>query len=197
MDQRRTTIGQNRRKKCHGNRRLRQFKRRCRKRGMNEQAIQEAIEQWKCLKQQKLNNPSITETTTTTNVENPTTTIRKINKRKRLPTSTSLRSISTRPATTKKIKITKKKQLKNNSTNTNYRLPLYLRKAPNLLVQGLRLQLKMELKQKREQKFLYHRLKLFDQQQRLDIHRNLWQLYMILGSEEHIWPVSFSLFFFC
>ncbi|CAF4165881.1 unnamed protein product [Rotaria sordida] len=70
---------------------------------------------------------------------------------------------------------------------SNYRLPKYLTKAPNLLFQNLRLQLKHKLNKRKQQKFIHSRLQLLDQQQRLDIHRNLWQSYLTLGSEQQIW----------
>ncbi|CAF1322835.1 unnamed protein product [Adineta steineri] len=71
-------------------------------------------------------------------------------------------------------------------TNDN-RLPTYLRKAPNLLFQALRLKLTKKINTTSQQRFLHHRLQLIDQQYRLDLHQNLWQSYLSLGSEHEIW----------
>jgi len=126
-------------------------------------------------------------TTTTKNKETKT----KSNKRKRMSTSTSLRSITQ--------EVPKKMKKKNVSINpvprkSNYRLPKYLKKAPNLLFQALCLQLKKKLNKKTQQRFLHYRLQLIDQQYRLNLYRNLWQSYFTLGSEQQIWPVSSKIY---
>jgi len=61
-----------------------------------------------------------------------------------------------------------------------------------LLVHSLRLQLNYPLKKKKEQNFVLSRVKIVDQQFRIDQIRHLYQTYFDLGSQYHIWPVSFK-----
>jgi hypothetical protein len=182
---------QTKRTKCHGNRKLRRFKKKCIKRGLNKEEIQKLVDEYNRKKNtNQLPNQSTKDmevaATTTKNKETKT----KSNKRKRISTSTSLRSITQQ--------VPKKMKKKNVTINppvprkSNDRLPKYLKKAPNLLFQALRLQLKKKLNKKAQQRFLHYRLQLIDQQYRLNLHRNLWQSYFTLGSEQQIWPVSSS-----
>ena len=72
-------------------------------------------------------------------------------------------------------------------------MPKYLKILQNLLFQTLRLQLKHTLRKKKEQKYIHNRLRLLDQQYRPELHRNLWQTYFVLGSEQQLWSVSDSI----
>jgi hypothetical protein len=176
---------QTKRTRCHGNRKLRRFKKKWIKRGLNKEEIQKLIDEYNRKKNasQLLPNKNTKEmeVATTTATKNKETKI-KSNKRKRMSTSTSLRSITQQ-------QVPKKMKQKNVPINpvvprkSNYRLPKYLKKAPNLLFQALRLQLKKKLNKKTQQRFLHYRLQLIDQQYRLKLHRNLWQSYLTLGSE--------------
>jgi len=47
------------------------------------------------------------------------------------------------------------------------------------------------LKNEDEQKFIYLRLNLFDQQYYLEVNQHLWQSYLDIGLQQHLWPVSF------
>ncbi len=47
------------------------------------------------------------------------------------------------------------------------------------------------LKKEHEQQFIYIRLDLFDQQYYLEADQHLWQSYLDIGIQQHIWPVSF------
>ncbi|CAF1427824.1 unnamed protein product [Rotaria sordida] len=126
------------------------------------------------------NNDPIVQKTTT--IEQKQTRKKKLNKHKQIVTSISSRSITEQLRKKKKVKINLI------TIKPNDRLPKYLTKAPNLLFKSLRLQLKHKLNTKKQQKFIYCRLQLFDQQQRLDIYRNLWHSYLTLGSQHQIWP---------
>ncbi|CAF2960747.1 unnamed protein product [Rotaria sp. Silwood2] len=161
-------------KRCHGKRKLRCFKRKWRRRGLKVPT-----------KEIPDNNNDQLQNTATTTTKNLQTKKKKSNKRKRIVTSISSRSMTEQLP--KKIK---KKNVNINLTTIkpNYRLPKYLTKAPNVLFQNLRLQLKQKLNVKKKQRFIHCRLQLFDHQQRLDIHRNLWQSYLTLGSEHQLWP---------
>jgi hypothetical protein len=46
-------------------------------------------------------------------------------------------------------------------------------------------------KGKPEQKYIYLRLNLFDQQYCLKVDEQLWQSYLDIGLQQHVWPVSF------
>lgn len=67
-----------------------------------------------------------------------------------------------------------------------------MRIRKHILLRTLRLHLKHCLKKKEEQTFILARLKLSDQQYCLGLSQKLWQLYMDMGSEHHVWPVSYQ-----
>ena len=79
------------------------------------------------------------------------------------------------------------------TTTAVYKMPKYLKILQNLLFQTLRIQLKHTLKKKKEQKYIHDRLRLLDQQYRLELHQNLWPTYLTLGLEHQLWPVSDSI----
>lgn len=152
-------------KRCHGNRKLQRFRKKCRRR----------------------DNMNVADTETRQTRRDDVTS----KKRKRLATSASSRSISQRlPKRPKNrthlsmdpIVIEQKQEY----------LPKYLTKKPRLLFQMLRLHLNHSLKNKQQQEFIYRRLSLVDRQYRFDNHRHLWQSYCELGANHEIWPVSLS-----
>lgn len=116
----------------------------------------------------------------------------KSNKRKQQTTPSSSQRSTSHPLA-KRLKKKKSSQIPITSIKSNYRLPMYLKIHPNLLFRTLRLQLKHRLKKKNERRFLHHRLQLLDQHCRLDLHKNLWQSYIALGSKEQVWPVSLNI----
>ncbi len=59
-----------------------------------------------------------------------------------------------------------------------------------MLFQILNKRLNYSLKKGDEQKFIYQRLNLFDQQYYLEVDQHLWQSYLDIGLQQHIWPVS-------
>lgn len=193
------------RKKCHGNRRRRLFRQRCRKRGMTEEAILAAIYQYEVKKSSTStihrsglidNNTHDSHTDTERRAENMETTMNSQLSMKRKQIAVSIISLST--ASIPKKKKSKKKKARTKAATTNepkYPLSKYLRTLSYTLLQGLCLQLKTDLKKKCHQQFIYKRLKLFDQKYRLDIHRNQWQSYLEIGSNEQCWPVSDFFFY--
>ena len=52
------------------------------------------------------------------------------------------------------------------------------------------------LEKEDEQKFIYQRLNLVDQQYCLEMSQHLWQSYLNIGLQKYVWPVSFSYFYF-
>jgi hypothetical protein len=190
QQQRTSAVKKNRRtKRCHGNRKLRRFKKKCIRRGLQKEEIQKLIDDYNRKKIANQSSSKNIEEMEVVTIAQDKQTKPKSNKRKRMSTSTSLRSITER--------VPKKIKKKNVSINpvprkSNYPIPKYLKKAPNLLFQNLRLQLKKKLNKKTQQRFLHYRVQLIDQQYRLRLHRNLWQSYFTLGSEQQIWPVSSS-----
>ncbi|CAF1512292.1 unnamed protein product, partial [Rotaria sordida] len=66
--------------------------------------------------------------------------------------------------------------------------PLYLTQSSSKLFHMLSKRLNYSLKKQHEQKFIYIRLNLFDQQYYLEIEQHLWQSYLDIGLQEQIWP---------
>jgi hypothetical protein len=72
-----------------------------------------------------------------------------------------------------------------------YRRPMYLKRSSSTLFQMLNKTLHYIVKKKNEQKYIYVRLNLLDQQYWLEVDQQLWQSYLDIGLQQHIWPVSF------
>ncbi|CAF5186662.1 unnamed protein product, partial [Rotaria magnacalcarata] len=145
-----------------------------------------------------------------------TTTIKKPNKRKRdaIPkektynVAKSSSQLSFFQTSIKKKKKNNKKQKKNNNNkkksriwrrkikktikNMNHRQSTYLKVSWNTLMNNLKIHLKSPLKKRNEQKFVYARLYLFDEEFTLDLDQYLWQSYLDLGSQQQqqpeVWP---------
>jgi hypothetical protein len=191
------TMG-SRRKRCHGNRKRRCFKKKCRRRGLNEEEIVRLVSQHRRSHQERIQRTShqtdameINNTTTdmeTTSALNDvadgnTTTNSK--KRKQMTSSSGQASNSQRPA-----KKRRSSQISFASIRSNYKLPMYMKTSPNILFQAVRLQIKHPLKRRGEQRFIHQRLQLIDRQARLQLRRSLWQSFFALGCERQVWPVS-------
>ncbi|CAF4801074.1 unnamed protein product [Rotaria sp. Silwood1] len=193
-----TTKKNKRRKKCHGNRKLQRFKRKCRKRGLTKEEIEKLMNECNQSKNQNHDKKKKVEHTTIEEMEvsnglndnineNETTTTSKSNKRKQhMILSQSQRSTS--HPLVKRMKKSKSSQITMTPLKPTIRLPIYLRAHPNLLFRSLRLLLKHKLRKKCERQFLHHRLQLIDQQCRLELRQNLYQSYLNLGSEKEVWP---------
>jgi len=174
-------------KKCHGNRKLRRLRKQYRKRGMNDEEIRKLInDRNQTIKVTTLqianNNNSVTPTE---DMETTTTEITTTHKRKRMPISSSQLWLSKQQPLPKKIKPNILMP-----TKTNNRLPAYLRSPSSLLFSTLRRQLKHRLSKKTEQHFIYNRLRSLDRQYRLNLHQNIWQSYLTIGSEQQLWPIQ-------
>ncbi|CAF3609543.1 unnamed protein product, partial [Rotaria socialis] len=155
------------RRRCHGNRKLRRFKNKCRQRGMNKEEIQRLIQD-RCQQQEQQIDFRMDETNDDIELHQPITTTT-ITKSKRI--------------------IEKRMKMKMVLKKFNNRLPIYLKKAPNILIQNLSLQLQQKITNKKQQRYLYHRLQLLDQLHRIDQYRYLWQSYLNLGSTSNLWPI--------
>ena len=192
------------RRKCHGRRNLRRLRKRCRKRGMNEEAIVQFVKD----RNQLTSIPIITvtdehvtsnenmETTIVLNDIGDETALVTSHKRKQMTPSSSQRSLS--QLSVRKKMMTEERQEPEQlpeemivePTKTNDRLPMYLKSSSTALFQSLRLHVKRSLRKKNERLFIHSRLQLLDRHYRLDLHRHLWQSYSTIGSEQHVWPVS-------
>ncbi|CAF3880665.1 unnamed protein product [Rotaria sp. Silwood1] len=193
-----TTKKNKRRKKCHGNRKLQRFKRKCRKRGLTKEEIEKLMNEYNQSNNQSSNKKKKVQHTTIEEMdvsnglndninENETTTTSKSNKRKQhMILSQSQRSTS--HPLVKRLKKSKSSQITMTPLKPTIRLPIYLRAHPNLLFRSLRLLLKHKLRKKSERQFLHSRLQLIDQQCRLELRQNLYQSYLNLGSEKEVWP---------
>jgi hypothetical protein len=67
---------------------------------------------------------------------------------------------------------------------------MYLKRSSTILFQMLNKTLNYTLKIKNEKDFMYTRIDLLDQQYCLEVHQQLWQSYLDIGTQKHIWPVS-------
>ncbi|CAF2764165.1 unnamed protein product [Rotaria sp. Silwood2] len=177
-------------KRCHGNRKLRRFKKKCRRRGMTDDTIKVLIDQYNHTRRGNPSMPvstSINDQMDTVATTETVETRRKSKKRKRMTASESSRSISRQSR-----KKSKKKHVQINPvpSGVNDRPPKYLKKMPNLLFQALRLHINHKLNKKYQQQFIHPRLRLFDRQYRLELHRHLWESYSTLGSMHRLWTVS-------
>ncbi|CAM4973951.1 unnamed protein product [Rotaria socialis] len=188
-----------RRKKCHGNRKVQRFRKKCRARGMKLHNIEKKIKQkfvdsrTNQTKSMVNNNDSIDNRPKTiiTLKQHVNKESNISNKRKREPVR-SLSQISISQPISKKVK---KKQNIIRTTIPNsdkvYRVASYLKRLPRLLIQALGRQLDQPLKTKLEHRFIYSRLKLLDLQYCLNIHESLWHSYFDLGCEQQQWPDDF------
>ncbi|CAF1449613.1 unnamed protein product [Adineta ricciae] len=165
-------------KKCHGNRKLQHFKRKCRAHGLTEEQIQGLIQ----TKHHTISEPSISVQLTTCRPKQSNKRKRDLyNKKpltKRKKARYNSRSLSSKDNTSSS----------NKHTCTVYKQSKYLRMPRKLLLHSLRLQLKHPLKRKKERHFIVERLQLLDQQFYLDHIRCLYQTYFDQGLKFHMWP---------
>ncbi|CAF1495225.1 unnamed protein product [Adineta steineri] len=115
-----------------------------------------------------------------------------------VPKSTSTLSVL-QPSTKKMKKKNKKRRRRQQRTrkmkkiikNKKYQPSGYLRASSQALMNTLRKHLNHPLKKRNEQKFVYSRLHLFDEEFALDLNRYLWQSYLEIGLQQQqpqIWP---------
>ena len=192
---------QKRIKRCHGNRKIQRFRKKCRAKGMKSATIVKRVNK----RFNIVKNQTTQQVTTTTDhkVNNNSTTA--ANKRKRdLTTNRVVRSASefsivqsppkkiakTKNNTTRRPVATTTSTTSISMATNVYRCAPYLKRLSPILVQTLRLQLDHLLKKKFEQIFVYQRLQLLDKQYSLELHRSLWQSYLTTGSHHQLWPVS-------
>ncbi|CAF4172536.1 unnamed protein product [Rotaria sordida] len=202
-------------KKCHGNRRNQRFRRKCRAHKMKPSKMEKLIKKRNRIHKKNQKNNSIRRATNTNieltirknNQPQPITTTTDLNKRKRdislqelsktnITISETTSSVSIVQPSSKKMKnlsktITNPIINANNSDmnrNTNYRRPMYLTRSSHILCQILNKTLNYSLKKKDEQQFIYLQLELLDQQYCLEKDQELWQSYLDIGIQQHIWP---------
>ncbi|CAF3341725.1 unnamed protein product [Rotaria socialis] len=116
----------------------------------------------------------------------------------KIPKTTS--SISILQPSTKKIKnISETMDIdpiinrNNNDINEHikYRQPMYLTRSSFELCEILNKTLNYSLKKTDEKQFIHVRLQLLDQQYCLEIDQQLWQSYLDIGLQQHLWPDQF------
>ncbi|CAF1210730.1 unnamed protein product, partial [Rotaria magnacalcarata] len=208
------------RKKCHGNRRDQRFRRKWRAEKMKPAKIKKLIEKRNRF-QKKNKEPTTNIESTKLNKEllsskqnyqsQPIITTN-LTKRKRdissqqlssaidlaIPKTTS--SISIAQSSSKRMKniseIMDNNSIINRNNNDinkhiNYRQPMYLTRSSSILYQILNKALNYSLKKKDEKQFINVRLQLLDQQYCLEMDRQLWQSYLDIGLQQHLWPDQF------
>jgi hypothetical protein len=190
-------------KKCRGNRKLQHFKRKCRSRGLDKEAIAALIDN---RVRTSSNDDDDDNRMVCDDMEHA-------NKRKRETLNdgdaieSSIQSLSQLSITAGKSK----KKVKTTQAETTsecdhmtflervhsklYKLSKYLKMPRRLLVHSLQLQLNYPLKKnkkkkKEEQNFVLERLKWIDRRFCLEQFQHLYRIYFDLGSKERIWPVS-------
>jgi hypothetical protein len=190
-----------RKKKCHGNRKLQHFKRKCRARGLTEEQITTLIQNKKhAISEQLLTDQAIPEQAyESCKRKRDDQSIQKtLNDSKK---SMSQLSISQEAVRKKTKRSTVETMSSNNAISTQinsqhytlYKPSKYLKMSRRLLLHSLHLQLNCPLKKKKEQRFVLSRLKIVDQQFSLEQIRYLYQTYLDLGLQQQVWPVSFSI----
>ncbi|CAF1546990.1 unnamed protein product, partial [Rotaria magnacalcarata] len=178
----------NKKPKCHGNRKLQRFKRKWRTRGLNEEEIATLIN----IKSHDTSEQSLNESMMNDEIET-------FNKRKRSSSKqklsnkslTSMSQSSISQGVFKKMKnsqIETKSPMDNNSDRLNenddisfYKPSRYLKMPRKFLLNSLRLQLNCSIKRKKEQRFTLSRLELFDKQFCLEQIHHLYQKYLDFG----------------
>lgn len=176
--------------KCRGNRKVQHFKRKCRRRGMNEEEINALIQ---------------TRTVTTSGYQ-----MEQTQKRKRDTTDQQAISSSTKSLSQLSISQPAAKKMKDGlppqhiraveDTNSDqmdgYKPSKYLRMPRQSLLRSLRLQLDFVMKKKKHQRFVLTRLHLLDEKFCQEEHCYLHQTYLNLGSQHDLWPVSMEVIVF-
>ena len=181
------------RSKCHGNKKLQHFKRKCRVRGLTNDQINALVQ------------------------ARGETLTKQLNKRKRDSSekdntinnsikSLSQLSISQEEARKKKMKKTTTDERvsndhqtmdRNQIESTLHKVSKYLKTPLRLLLTSLQHQLNYPLKKnKLEQDYILARLPLFDRQFCLNRVHYLYRTYFELGMEHQIWPVSWRKFLY-
>ena len=191
--------------KGHGNRKLQRFKRKCRKRGLSEEAITTLIQTKHCPISEQPQNDSATNNNG----------IHTCKKRKRDLSSTnplnksikSLSQLSISQENAKKMQKTTTTTTTDNTTSSDdtshskhfdaiqcnvHKFSRYLRMPRRSLLASLRLQLNHPLKKKKLQCFILSRLQVLDRQYCFERIHHLYQSYLILGSQYQIWPVTIT-----
>ncbi|CAF5178217.1 unnamed protein product [Rotaria magnacalcarata] len=185
----------NKKPKCHGNKKLQRFKRKWRTRGFNEEEIATLIN----IRSHDTSEQSLNESMMNDEIET-------FNKRKRSSSKqklsnkslTSMSQSSISQGVFKKMKngqIETKSPIDNNSDRLNenddisfYKPSRYLKMPRKFLLNSLRLQLNCSIKRKKEQRFTLSRLELFDKQFCLHQIHHLYQKYLDFGLQYQIWP---------
>ncbi|CAF1465655.1 unnamed protein product [Rotaria sordida] len=190
-----------RRKKCHGNRHNQRFRKKCRAKGIKPKIIEKLLMKRNQAENRNHNNRKHTniqktqsnKQTTDINNHSKPTTINPI-KRKRDLSLQETSQLSTSQPLSKKVKEKNKTivnslmQNDNNTNNKKYRRPMYLKRLLPRFFKRLSKILKYPLKDKVTRDFLCARFELMDQQHCLTVDQELWQSYVKIGLEHHIWP---------
>ncbi|CAF1688369.1 unnamed protein product, partial [Adineta ricciae] len=186
-------------KKCHGNRRNRRFRRKWRQRGMKPAKIERLLnERNRTDQNQRISRRDeyFKDFMDDIYVNVPATTEQNINKRKREVPSHELTSTSLIPKSISSISIRqplKKKMNYEKSTTEmhsqlNYKRPMYLKRSPRILFQTLSNKLNYPIQQEDLQMFIYKRLHLLDRICYFELDLQLWTSYLNIGWEQHQWP---------
>ncbi|CAF2788571.1 unnamed protein product [Rotaria sp. Silwood2] len=142
----------------------------------------------------RTNDPSVQKNSTTNpNKRKRDISLQYLSSNPTIPKSSS--SISIVQPSLKKMKNKKKitissRSLKysNNGIRTNYRSPKYLKRSPYVIMKMLSKTLNYTFKENNEKQFICIRLNLLDQYYFLRSEQELWNSYIDVGIQQHLWP---------
>ena len=181
-----------RKRKCHGNRKLQHFKRKCRALGLTEEQITGLIQTKRhAISEQSPNDQS--KAIVAQDKQQSKKRKRDVSQQNLMSSSMkslSQLSLSQQKSTTKRKKSNQDESRVDINTITIYKSSKYLRMPRRLLLRSLRLQLNHPIKEENEQQFILARLRLLDELFCIDQIQCLYQYYFEQGLKFRMWPVS-------
>ncbi|CAM4969512.1 unnamed protein product [Rotaria socialis] len=122
------------------------------------------------LQQQSNLNTTIPKSTSSISILQPA--LKKVKHKQKTITNTNISSI----------------EVQQNTLKRTYRRPMYLKRSPKILIKMLSKTLNYTFKEKADERFIVARLDLFDRFYCLRIDLQLWESYLDIGLQQHLWP---------
>ncbi|CAF4454554.1 unnamed protein product, partial [Rotaria magnacalcarata] len=122
------------------------------------------------LQQQSNLNTTIPKSTSSISILQPA--LKKVKHKQKTITNTNISSI----------------EVQQNTLKRTYRRPMYLKRSSKILIKMLSKTLNYTFKEKADERFIVARLDLFDRFYCLRIDLQLWESYLDIGLQQHLWP---------
>ncbi|CAF4964543.1 unnamed protein product, partial [Rotaria socialis] len=122
------------------------------------------------LQQQSNLNTTIPKSTSSISILQPA--LKKVKHKQKTITNTNISSI----------------EVQQNTLKRTYRRPMYLKRSPKILIKMLSKTLNYTFKEKADERFIVARLDLFDRFYCLRIDLQVWESYLDIGLQQHLWP---------